>query len=726
MRKSWVLSSLAALLAIGLVACDDGDGGVKKECETGTAPACSEDAKSRITCVENKIVVTACAEGLVCNNGQCVVKPECTDGVAARCKAGSEKIVEYCSGGFWLEQSCVDGKICDSGICKEDPNKKECYDTFSPVCVVNSVKSCGPDGKFVEEPCGDEKNCERGACVPKNPCSVEGEKKCVAKELQECKEGSWSTVQTCEKFCSAEKGCVDRPSAGDPCTNNSPTICEGNEILICEDDVYEVETCDTQCSVVTDEEGSFILCTEPCTVEGEQKLSEDSCVYHPDYGNLLQITICERADDGNLVTVDYYSYQICEDNYKLSCNVDKVFRESCKSCTDKTSLVCEPFNAGDTCPENFAKSCKDNKTLVNCDTANNTIEEITCAEPTPVCKFGACVKKPVIGDACGANDPVACDGKNVIVCRNGKYTAAHECLEQCSVTTDGAFCTTPCDDEGERHLTSQECDGTRVQFSICQPDEDGVLAAWPYIGPETCVEDDNNKYSCPGGKFTTEPCGTCTNGTSTTPLVCTPPYNVGETCPENFSPLCKDGTTAFVCNTSVSPNVIAELECDAATQICKNGDCADKPSLPEVGDTCNPSTAPEYCDGDTRGLYCHSSTKKYVEFTSCTAQNPCRTVDLGNGIPYADCTYPSECTDADENSTIFYRNSCEIGEGTVFAIYCLRAYDGNVTGFPADYTSVCLNTTTMLSCKDATEAGLMQTTCSACVDNNNGTATCTP
>ena len=302
----------------------------------------------------------------------------------------------YCDGGEIVDFSCDASAPCavnaTSGIadcvqsCKAgDADSVYCYDYYGMAYVAYPMHcektTTGKYGYFLDgssyEVC--EAGCTPGVgCDSVTPSCTNNDLQCSGNVLEICKNGTWTTQETCKNGC-ANNACKPDTTT---CTNND-LQCNGNVLEICKNGNWTTqETCKNGCA-----NNACKPDTTTCTTGDFQCNGKDLelCVS----GTWQFQETCKNGCENNACKPDTTT---CTNN-DLQCNGDDLeickngswtTKETCKNgCADgacKSNVtVPDPTGGekGDACDDSYVEGCNGQKAQY-CNTSGK-VDELNCA-----------------------------------------------------------------------------------------------------------------------------------------------------------------------------------------------------------------------------------------------------------------------------------------------------------------------------------------------------------
>lgn len=540
-------------------------------CDSGVTPnACVSKCQNNSTrcssdgipqkCTNGKWKdMDACADNEKCSDGKCL----CIEG-ATKCDTIHPDWIRTCNAdGSWGEaKGCPNNsQICDSGI-----SPAACVDH----CEVESER-CSADGipqKCIKnygnpkwknmDACGDNETCKlennKAICV----CS-EGSRQCLKNEAEVCQNGSWVTEEYCKLGCdSASATCYECSKDGQVNCSDSGVfqICKNRKWVDIEDCGAD-KNCSTQfnnygcCSmssnnVCSDDQSSVLTC--------KSKVSDINNIKYYGWTEFAKCTdgICSSDKTGAFCGCKSGTPSYCDGQVLNYCVDNKWFFEEC---ADNTT--CDPTANACVC-ETGTYSCKDGKRLYcNNQKWENAKEACSKSEQCNEEEGGICIT-PNCFDTFLSRIPekelayalketgakkeelgIACDGKTLLTCSEGKYVVKSECKGYCAHHNSGfAYC----GDSEDCTLNLQRCDITGVM--TCRKGKWNVS--------KTCAK--------------SQVCIETTSLYGKTNLTC-----VTEKC-DNNTYSCSGNFIAFCSNNKLE----SVADCESAGLVCKDGHCVSK------------------------------------------------------------------------------------------------------------------------------------------------------
>ncbi len=599
--------------------------------------------------------------------------------------------------------TCAGNKDCDSGLCIQTPEGKQCAKTCTTTCQDgfqcvpvpgqggDVVNICVPSAGKLCNPCLTSQDCQAiglgpAACVSHgnagNYCGVGCEADAGCPTGFECKELA-TTEGTKAKQCAPK---ADNAGAMAACA--------------CSPAAAAAELSTTCMAPAKDASGATVGgCPgqRKCTKEGLSTCSAPAAAAEicdgldNDCNGKTDDTAC---DDSNACTQD-----LCApgEDKKITCQ-HKAVESSCDADSN-------PCTENDACKEGIcvagpAKSCEDNNpcTANTCDATLGCVKSddngAPCDDDNPctigdLCQTGQCLpgqtKECVSTDDCQVAKCNQLDGKcqfsnkgngqlcnDGTVCTNGDTCADGTCTGTPVTCDDGKVCTNDACDPASG-CTATDLTGSCSDGNACTTDDsckDGNCAAGLL---NNCDDSD----AC-----TLDACdpasGVCSNSAITG---CGGNCNSSADCNDS-NPCTDDSCVAGKC--SVLPNTAA---CDdgqkcTSADVCAKGQCGGAPTVcddknPCTTDTCNPANGCEQapnsvsCDdgnGCTIGDTCAAGSCQPGPLAVCNDNNPCTSdsCDPKTGKCLSANTTDA-CSDGDACTTgdLCAEGLCKSGKATV-------------------------------------------------------------
>ena len=248
MKKTWIVMGMLAALAC--TACDDGD----KELSSCTSSMnyCSSN-NSRILCVNNHLVESACPGNQTCSgNGVCSDPIECSSSEQATCETDATTgtvSVKYCANGYTRYETCRSGFTCATGgsrgaycldntlICDENTTVGRCdVDGIHQVCQKDSAGVY----KWTNAHCTDGQTCSNGNCVLGQACTTDGETRCTQDGIHQTCKSNGTNLVWADSPCGSTEYCeAGKCKAEDhTCISGDKRCGAGRAVQVCNNGVW--------------------------------------------------------------------------------------------------------------------------------------------------------------------------------------------------------------------------------------------------------------------------------------------------------------------------------------------------------------------------------------------------------------------------------------------------------------------------------------------------------
>ena len=467
---------------------------------------CSNEGNIVYCADGNEILVQKCLSG--CTNGACNAGKPCSytgtlceQNTLYQCVSGHESILQACPNGC-----STDAKSCAI-------QQTGCSYTGTKCSADGKSMTTCTNGTETVNPCTC--GCSNNTCNLCNVCTYSGTQ-CRDGSLFQCTSGLETTVQNCPN------GCADDGKSCAQTTPPTPPTPSENDCI--DVDGYAVDNgangCSTEFVVSVCNNGKWGKKAQSC--EGNTACWDGECV--------------DLGDDDD-VCIEGKGLR-CRNNDVIDCHDDQNDYDFVETCIEGcTNGVCDAV----ACPTTPIPSCFDNKTILACDSASNTMKKTPCPN-NQSCVNGECVDSSQ-QTSCDFEAMCTADRASIKKCTAGKIN-----YETCPIKTY-------CNDEG----STPQCKSAMISEdqSIC--DETNFISA--------C--DGRTAYTCNAGYLDIKTCdknSTCING------ICHGQSNkkIGDTCTVgSFDDTCIDNTPV-TCDKKTKRITIIDNEenCSNSGSIC--------------------------------------------------------------------------------------------------------------------------------------------------------------
>lgn len=399
--------------------------------ESTTNPDPAPCAEGEYACALN--VLTKCEDGIFATVETCAADQTCNAetkkcetneapacmNAAKRCN-DSRSAVEVCQNGAWrTDTPCLIGTMCDAKqvACvapqpDPTPDAGDC-ENAQVKCENNALYECQSNVWVAVQTCAADQTCNAGAksCDAKTSpdpdpapeCSAGDGYRCDGLMIYECRQGTWTHINTCisgKEACNAQTGQCDADTV--KCVEGHKKCNDaGTAVVECKNGVYVQDGAD--CDAGKACLGGQCIATAPCA-DG----TKDSC-------------------DGNVAVKCINGAQVRKDCSGDGSNYECALRNE--------SAVCEPH----VCDDN-ARQCKDSGTSQECND-NAWIDEACGANE--ICSGGSCVERTC------AEDAKRCANNAAEVCKNNAWTVSAQCTAK-QMCQNGACVAAVCSDGDKR------------------------------------------------------------------------------------------------------------------------------------------------------------------------------------------------------------------------------------------------------------------------------------
>ena len=445
---------------------------------SNTTPICDSSVTPNACVARCSNYSYRCSESGVrqmCNYGAWVDQPcpdneKCTSNVQCQCIQDTTRCynnnVLTCDNGNWKTTTqCKNSQTCDSTL-SPAACTSQCQENTTRCTADGNLQTCKKTGygynstlQWQTQSCNPNETCQeangKASCV-----CTEGAKQCVQSYYQTasqtCNNGNWETKQ-CTFGCDQETG-----------------------------NCYE---CATDGFINCSKEGVFQICENHKWVDVEDCGSSNACsVYYPNYGCCQPNTADKCSNDNSAILtciaktndiqkLNYYGWTesktcpnntcnmgktapfcgcnagdkpYCDGQTLYQCDGSKWVPTTCSDDTicDAKSGTCACKDDTYTCENGVRQVCKNKKWITA--TPECTNNQLCDAEEGAVCRNIQCndtfannITDKMLTDAGVSRNDIglACAGKKLLTCQNGKYVVKSNCSNYCVRHNNGlAFC----------------------------------------------------------------------------------------------------------------------------------------------------------------------------------------------------------------------------------------------------------------------------------------------